>query len=542
MKKIRSFNLNWVIGLSFMLVLSLPSCMKDEINLDKISNSVSLNPQFGAPVAYGSLSLKDLVDAVDTGGYIQADQNGLLTLSYRQQILSQSAASLFPGIPSVSFSKSITLGTVGYPIPPNTGTTLQMKDTLNFTIQNGVQLDSALIKSGIMSFTISSQFKDPGTITITFPTVLQNKTAFTYSVNFTGTGSFSSSGTKGLTGYTIGLIKKKNIANRLPYVITVNFSNISNLLSGQYIQTSIQINNPAYKAIYGNMSNTSLLDNSGELELKLFQNATFSGVKFKNPQLYFYINNSFGIPAQLSLSNTRIYSDNTNFTNLTLTGNPFSITPPALNVIGSFAQTTIKLDTINSNLRDAMVTTPKKLSYKVSATSGYTGTTPPTPNFVLDNSKFNVDVECKLPFDLKAQNLTLWDTTAMDLGSTLNDFSIIDTIILYNTFANSIPFSLKLQIYLADNNKNIVDTLYPDNTTIIDAGNPNTGAKANQTTKVIFNATRAKNLQKVKYAFIKATVATWNGGQTYVKLTSALRLDVAFQIQAKLKIKSLNQL
>ena len=60
-----------IIALLFFLLTN--SCVRDEIDLNNVSDKMYWNPKLGFPVAYGSLTLEDLVDAIDSSKSICLD-------------------------------------------------------------------------------------------------------------------------------------------------------------------------------------------------------------------------------------------------------------------------------------------------------------------------------------------------------------------------------------------------------------------------------------------------------------------------------------
>ncbi|HEY4785244.1 MAG TPA: hypothetical protein VIH57_04315, partial [Bacteroidales bacterium] len=241
------------------------------------------------------------------------------------------------------------------------------------------------------------------------------------------------------------------------------------------------------------------------------------------------------------------YSGKTSsYFNVNIAPNPIDIKYPSLAQVGQ----TI-FDTINftsNDLFNAIQTSPHYFYYSENAITNPLGKTG-TSNFFLDTSKIKASMEIKLPFDLQASNLGTSDTITFDIGKAVNDWSILKKLTLYNTFNNSIPFDLNLQVFLTDSNKVAIDSLYRiadqpivKSGVLIPGSNPQKYTFPSTPPKplaVVFDETRAKKLEKVKYAILKVSMKT--PGSSYVKFYSDYRLNCAFQVQATLDVKSLNQ-
>ena len=62
-------------GIIFILCggLLLSSCNKDYFELDKLSDEIELEPTLVAPLLYGSMTLNDIVERVDSLGFTRLD-------------------------------------------------------------------------------------------------------------------------------------------------------------------------------------------------------------------------------------------------------------------------------------------------------------------------------------------------------------------------------------------------------------------------------------------------------------------------------------
>jgi hypothetical protein len=540
--------------LFYLFYLSIfSSCIKEEINLDNISDTVNWNLNYDIPLAYGSLSLTDIINAIDKQGYIKEDNNGLLYLVYCSNAFSQSAENLLP-IPSQEFSQVFTSSDVDFPSWAGQDSIKFSRSTyFDFSVsRSDAEIDSMHFKMGLMNLNTSIDYPYPCRITLTFPTLVRNGKPYSYTVNKTDNNTNYS--TKNnvpiiLSGYKVSFANVNGAANKIPATYNVVIKNSKGTISSSNsISMTADIQMATFSSIFGYMGqiNDLLNQTDQKITLNFFDNSRSNyNIEFEKSELAAYIHNSFGVPVQIRLDSIRTYSEKT-YTYFPVTFDPsvIDIKYPGATQIGSTVHDTIN---IQSNIADAIPTSPHYFYYNASAIANPSGKTG-NPNFFTDTSMVNIEMELTLPLKFKAGNLQVSDTMSFDPGATLNDFSIIKKIVLFNTFTNSIPFDLKVQVFLADEHKIIIDSLYSStNQPVIKSGvlNNTTGKytfSTPNTQNITFDETRSKNLEKAKYAFIQVAITTAGNGQKIVGFYSDYRLNVSFKAQAELKITSLNQL
>ena len=537
------------ISLSLIVSMILSSCIKDRIDMNKISYAVDWNPKYGMPVAYGNLTLKDIIESIDKDAIIKEDSiTKLLYLSYSNKLFSKTAKDLI-NIPSQTYKEIITGITI--PIfPPLTPDTVYYQQTSNysFNFANGEEIDSVHFKAGKILFHVSSGFKHTGRVWITMTSLKLGGKPLKIPININLTnGNFIADTSYELKDYKLGLTS----VNQIPfkYEVALDRNSGQAISSSEKIIIDIQIQNATFSSLYGYIGNYAILPTTtSKLNIGIFDNYNSLSVDFSDPRIRLYIANSFGAPIEVQLSNVYTWSQKNqhNFNINFITGNPFTIKAPSLSLIGDTATTVIQFDKNNSNLFSAVPDIPQYLEYTVSATSN-PGVK--AKNFVLDTSRLDVDFDFDLPFNVKASNIQHEDTINFDLGSAVSDFSIVKKLALFNTFKNSIPFDLKLQVILTDSSFAHIDSLYSaTNQPIIKSGILDVATNRYKVDPgapiippVIFDQARAKKFDKVKHAIIRISMTTVGNGQYYAAFYSNYYLNIAFQVQTELEVKSLNQ-
>lgn len=522
-------------GVVYMVILT--SCMKDTINLNKVSNTVDWPVSYGLPVAYGGFSLGDIVSSVDKNGLVKEDNTGLLYLLYRDNVFSQTAENLLT-IPDQSYQQSFSTTSLDFPASPDLLDSIVISRDTSFVFtfnKNDVEIDSIHFKSGTISSSTTNNLGFSYRGSITFPKLLKNGVPLT--IPFNNPGGVSIAGYK--------LLFESGGSNKVAahYDLVIN-NHKTAILSGQTLSTSFTISSAGFSSIFGYLGQINDLLNlaNQQITIDFFSGSNNYNVKINNPAINLYVQNSFGIPVQVQLNNTRTYNDKTNTTfNVNIAPSVIDVKYPTIAQVGKTIFDTISF---TSNIFDAIQTSPHYFYYSENAVTNPLGKTG-SPNFFMDTSKVKVDMEIKLPFDLQAGNIETTDTVGFDIGSAVKDFNIIKKLSIYNTYTNSIPFDLKLQVYLfTDLTLPPVDSLYQaSDQPVIRSGVVGTDGKyvasSPHTLTVTLDQARAKKLENVKNAVLKISMST--PGTNPVKFYSDYRLKCAFQVQAQLDVQSLNQ-
>lgn len=528
------------LGFGVLFLIFLSSCMKETIDLNKISNTVDWPVAYGTPIAYGSFSLKDMVSYLDKQGQVVEDSTGLLYLLYHDTIFSQKAEKLLT-FPDQSFPQQFTSSDVDFPPLPSSQDSVVISREVDFTFpcnQADARIDSIFFKSGSISL---------NTTTSNFPFNYKGKVTF---LKLTKNGiplslSFGSSSPANIDGYKLLLETGGVNQIKVRYDVVI-YNNKSGIGPSQTITTTFNITSAKFSKVFGYMGqmNNLMNDNNStqDITIDFYSDTLSSGIRINNPTINFYVKNSFGVPLQVKLSNTKTYSEKTkSYYPITLSPDSFLINAPSLSQIGQTLTQTVPL--VSNDLSNAMATAPHHFYYDISAITNPQGNI--APNFFMDTSKLSAQMELKLPFDVQVDKLSQSYTIDFDLSKDIKDFDIVKKVTLYNTYKNGMPFKLNMQVFLTDSNNIAVDSLYriTDQPVVVQGDTTQSHRytySAPHTLSTVFDKTRIKNLEKVKHAQIKLWMSTPTG-KGYVKFYSGYRLDCAFQVQTELEVHSLNQ-
>ena len=204
-----------------ILTIGISSCIKDKMDLNKVSSSISWNPKLVVPLAYGSLSLKDIVESRDSGGLIKAYSDGLLYLAYRNSLLpsEMKKASSLISIPDQSFPVTYAQNLFSLLVPGSNTISLRQSQTYTLKVNNSEELDSIFFKGGNLELAIQSTFHFTGTAKIILPSLTKDGTQFTLLVPINkADGTFNVTLPNDITGYKL-ISRIGGLPNKVP----VNF-------------------------------------------------------------------------------------------------------------------------------------------------------------------------------------------------------------------------------------------------------------------------------------------------------------------------------
>lgn len=538
------------ILLSFILVAGV-SCKKENIDLDKISNTVSWNPKVAVPIGYGNFTVKDFYEAEDdTLGLIKEYPDNMLYLAYRTQLLSKVAEQIIL-IPNQSIQETIQASDAGFPVfGASNSISYTRNSSYSFAFVNSEEIDSMYIKSGTLLINLSSTFNNTGTVRITLQSLKRNGIPLQIDINI-GTTSSTYDVQTDLTGYKLYFPKTTADPNAIPlkYEVTLNKSGTS-VATTDRITINTQIQQFKFKRIFGYMSTYNFINFSDKMEMDIFNVDKMAIIDFNDPRVNIFIKNSCGVPFQFSITNTRTYNEPSNsYFPVNLTPNTKMVRFPTYNEIGQPKYDTLSYNNTTSNFKAALQTSPKYLYYTVGALSNPPALGKPK-NFLEDTSKIGVDIEIELPLNLRSKRLAFVDTMDFDLSDIVDDYSILKKLILHNKFENGLPFDLSYQLFLTDENFVVVDSVFKaDQQPLLPSGIVGSEGKvttlSNKDLQIEFTGNRILNFKRVKKAIYKLTLNTYNNnGQTYpyVKFYSTDRLKVWFGVQADLEVHSLDQI
>ncbi len=517
--------------------LLLHSCMKDNFDFNKLASS-EWKPDIALPLVKSSLSVKDLVNKVDTGGFVSEDANHFLTVIYQGLLNSPAANDLFP-IPtsSIIIQSSLSAAEV---TQLQSGSTVNQpySGTIDMGFPTGVVIDTIRLKSGTFNLSISSDFQQNAQIILTFPAMKKNGLPFVQTIPVTYTGSPININTNyDLTGYSMDFTGGGS-SNKLPYDMQVSFNYISGnpVSTSEMMSVGLSFTDIKFSYIDGYLGQLPFALKPDSFEVAFFKSLSGT-ISLADPKLKINISNSFGLPIQINY----VYLDaNTKsgglmpVTSSYLPG-PFVFNYPTFAQIGQTSLTNFLIDKNSSNLTSIIAASPTQITYSVSATSNPNGNI--ANNFMTDSSKFDINMVVEIPLWGTAANFAFTDTMDFSFG-TVDE---IEWVLIKLNINNGLPLDAGVQVYCTDTLYNKLDSLIVPYDLLIKSGITDVNGKViqatNKATEIKIDSSRMTRLADTKKLLIQANMATYQSGTTPVKIHSTDKIDVKLSARAQLKIK-----
>jgi len=510
--------------------------MKDEdFNYDRIA-STNWDPDFAIPLINSSLSINDLT-GFSNSTIVDTDSNGFVYLIYRSNIFSVYGFEFMPLLNQTYLSQFT-------PAPGDssdlyqTGTFSRTISTvIPFTVSGSEELDSVFLRNGILSTTLSSQLPHSGSVQIDIPDATLNGLPYSRTIPLDHNLGIplQVSANDGLGGYRLNLTGA-GAFNQLRVNYTITFSNSASPLSltDRNLYISTELNNLQMEYAFGNFGQRPLSLPGDSSRIELFNNTVFGNIAFDDPFINFEISNSFGVPVNAQLTSLNaIFS---NGSTAPVTGsipNPLPVQTPL--TPGQTASTSFYLDKNNSNISSIMDQNPRYIAFDVSALSN---SPVPTYNFISDSSQFRVDAEVKLPLKGSANGFTVIDTSDFEL----ENIEEVQKAIFRINAQNGFPADAYIQIYFADSNYIVIDSLLSDASDfIVESGLLDLDGKVILPNKKIrdeeFDKTRLERIYDARKLIITAIVSTQNAPVQQVPIYSSYTLDIRIGVRAFLNIE-----
>ena len=287
-------NFRFLLLLSAFFSILFVSCEAD-IDLNNVSNDISLHPDLIVPIGSANVSLGQLLSAnTSLGKYLTVDDSEINYLRMDSSEFNFPVLNFLAN--STELSRNITLGPSGTFIPPNIVLpTIAVTDTVDLGLNsanNGDRVDSIHVKSATITVVISVS-PDLATInpsnlkfSIVFPTGkirMLNGTSSTINFKPTGYGipydvvlsdfMMSTSGKESGIPIEIRLDAK---TGALPLVLS----------STSFITDKISFKQLDYSVVYGTFNSGLKLSNSYKQGIDLDKDLPNGLLKFANPQVF----------------------------------------------------------------------------------------------------------------------------------------------------------------------------------------------------------------------------------------------------------------
>jgi len=492
--------------------------MQDEYDLDKLSDEMEINMGLLTPLAYGSLSLNDIISEFDSTSYIDTDQEGLFYITYEDSLLSLRAEDLLD-VPDQDFFEYFIESDVDVPPYINWGDSIviEREELFTFDFNNNEQLDSIILETANLTIDINSSFRHDGKVILSSPNIKdQQGEPFVDTIMISdASGNFSFTDIISLNNHVIELTTLSD-SSYIPFNFKLTLYNSgAGISSGDQVEIAATLSDISFESVFGYLGNYDLISETGDIDLSFFESLNDGYIRFENPQVNFKISNSFGVPAAVDIERFTGFNQDGDSTTLLFNPgvNPFSYAYPTIEEINQTKDTVLSINGNNSTIADFLAFLPTHLEYSLKASSNPDGEQQSDYNFATKDSKINVDLEFILPLWFRANNIALQDTIDMDLSDISEETDMIDKINIVLKVINGLPVAIDFQLYFLDESYQPVDTLFnPGSQPVIAAGQLDSEYKVSSPTQKVsvveYLQQDIENLEDVRYAYIKAGLKT----------------------------------
>jgi hypothetical protein len=182
--------------------------------------------------------------------------------------------------------------------------------------------------------------------------------------------------------------------------------------------------------------------------------------------------------------------------------------------------------------------------YTVSASTNPEGTS--RTNFVTDSSDLSVDFELVLPIWIKASGFSMEETQPFNFEDQIGGSAdFVDYLRFTLDATNGLPLDVNMQVFFLDDNMNILDSLYEDDSFLLPASldaNDKVDQRTEQSKITEFTEEKIEAIKSTKNLLIRASGTTAEEeNDKYVKFYSYYTVDFKLKMKADLTVNSRDQ-
>jgi hypothetical protein len=511
-------------GLLAVFILILTSSCIDQ--KDYSINSVTVNPSETVPLAFGNLSIQDMLNSTDSL-YVHVAPDSLVYVEYTNELISNDIRNLFT-LPNSIVNQSINVPPGSIPSHPKD----RRSDSLVEVVDLGLtpeQLSEIDFKAGTISYSSSLISTNPN---IPYYVVLSSTDFTSKTTGGPLSITTSGSGTLPMSDYKVALNKNKfNL--KLVFVLKANNATVT-IPPNTSAAVSFGMSGMNFNLIEGFLGDQTAHPPAATLEIGAFGDVLNKAtVSFAQPSLSISVVNGCGVPVKLDFIQFEARKKGSTLPILLSPPSPVTIGYPT--VVGNTATTPIAA----ANAKQVIDFAPTSILYQMNAHINeglVTGN-----NFVADTSTLHVNLNVNIPLYGHATNILLRDTAQIDFGNL--DQSEIQKASLKIDATNQLPLDAIIQLYLTDDKYIVIDSLFEYQTEFAKASTVTSSGTLLQAgvlnTTVVLDPDKLTKIFTAKNMIIKGVFNTSkNASGTYpdVKFKSNYTLVINVILQTDLNL------
>ncbi|MEM6964994.1 MAG: hypothetical protein AAF573_09525 [Bacteroidota bacterium] len=457
----------------FLAFAALVSCN----DFNSFDDPVDTDRVLAVPLFNTTTTLTDLLDGLGEETFVTVGPDDLITLNYKGNVASRVATDLFTFLTPVLVPLEDSVTTFPFDLP----------GTLDVTLMS--------IKSGMMSYTFTNDLNEKVDLTLSIPQLVKGGIPY---VNQTTLDSVS-------TGNNEWVVQMEDLTD---YELIGDNDNLVieyeafRESDGERIEfaanPAVAITDIEFSYIEGFWGTEPLDIERDTIEIEFFENWVQGDVFFENPKIEITVDNGFGFPVGSEVKELKILTVDGTEIDLesSFIDNGIDFDYPAINEVGEVKTTVFDFDKDNSNVVEVLSSGPVSVDYDVDALSNPDSIQ--ELGFMTDSSFFNIQVGVELPFRGRVNNFQARDVFNVSFDS-YDDVNFIEFKMVAE---NGLPLGIDIQVYFADENENLIDSLYTSEENILEAAPVDTngdvtGVLAEKTT---FATVDAEKFNKIRIA------------------------------------------
>lgn len=207
---------------------------------------------------------------------------------------------------------------------------------------------------------------------------------------------------------------------------------------------------------------------------------------------------------------------------------------PLISEIGEVKTTTFYFDKDNSNVVEVLSAGPVFVDYDVDAMANPNGFA--ELGFLTDESMFRVQVSVELPFHARIVDFKANDVFNINFDG----YDDVEYIEFKMITENEIPLGVDVQVFFADENENVIDSLFINNENILEPApvdsNGDVNGQSEKTTFITIDAAKFERVKNAKKLLLEARFSTSSASNgQMVNIRDGESVDIRMGMKVGLK-------
>lgn len=445
---------NKTVFFILVILLVLPSCIKETYDMDKLSGELAINPTFVLRAVKGEMSLEDLVEPDDTT--VIFDEDKLVKLVFKEDsIIDFRLADFYSEFNLFSYEETHLIVD---------GMDPDGQETLIIEPGEDRKLRKMSISSGQLNYSLQSWCTFDVEVVLTVPAIVNGTDPLVISETI-GAGSNINSSVD-LSAYLANFdTDPVTPYNRLPVEWHLNVPTPpGSYLPSDSIKLNLDVGEPDFDYVTGYFGNFSeeLERDTLDLETEEIFSKLSGSIYLASPSVTINYSNSFGMPMRIDTEIKGMDDEG----EVALDRGPVDIDYPT-STDNRDISSSFTIDKSNSNLPDLISMLPYEIEFFGSAGINPDGE-PAGDNIVFGNSRLIAGMEAVIPLDLRINMLQLSDTTENFLRSDdpeeESPLEMLEELTFELYVENGFPLDARVIFELYDSSSmSILETIDPGN-------------------------------------------------------------------------------